>query len=73
MQKGMRMSRRADVLLEPPCHHLVEHFEERDEVALSGPIRPDQDVQGAQLQVHRLDGLETVEDYPSQHSQVLVS
>src|SRR5579859_140976 len=73
VQERLRPPRRTDELLESPCHHLVEHFEERDEVAFAGPIRTDQDVQRAQFKVHRLDGLEALEDHSSQGSQVSVS
>jgi hypothetical protein len=73
VQKRMRAPRSGNVILESTFHHLVEHLEERDEVALASAIRPDQNVQGAQFEVYRFDGLEAVQDHSSQNSQVSVS
>jgi chorismate mutase / prephenate dehydrogenase len=55
MQERLSAPRRTDVLLEPSAHHLVEHLEERHEVALARAVCTNKDVQRTQLKVHRLD------------------
>jgi preprotein translocase subunit YajC len=59
--------------LESPGHHLVEQLEKGDEVALTGSIGTDQDVQTTQIKVHCLNGFEASKHYSSQNSHVSVS
>src|SRR5271157_1669904 len=56
MQERLSASGSADVFLQPSCHHLVQHLEKGDEVALARTVCTDQDIQSTQFEGGFLDG-----------------